>query len=264
MTCFDVFMEGVEQLFWRLDVVGVARRYDYYLPCAIEIVSKVLGYCVVAGSLGYKLPQISTVYKSQSAHGLSAAAFELDVIVFTASLGYSVRSRLPLSEYGEQGIVLAQNLVLVVLVWHFNGTQSSRRFFCVLAEIVATIAIVSLLSRQCEPAFCAGLDAGVAPLCLAKRCTFGRVRVENTANFDESPAATHRPTCHVDFYTECGGEPRQNSHHPRWLDGPLHALQLFLFLFSQFCRPRANYSLPTKHNLSVTERKVGWSLESFR
>lgn len=82
--CWEVFLDGVDQLFLKLDAVGVVRQINYYLPCAMNVVSKVLGYAVILGSLGFKLPQISAILKSRSAKGLSLAAFELDAFVFVS------------------------------------------------------------------------------------------------------------------------------------------------------------------------------------
>ena len=38
--------------------MGCVQKVDYYLPCALEIVSKVASYGIIAGSAMLKLPQI--------------------------------------------------------------------------------------------------------------------------------------------------------------------------------------------------------------
>lgn len=124
--CWRVFVEGVEQLFVKADPVGVVRRADYYLPCAQLVLSKLLGYVVILGSLGFKVPQMAAIWSSKSAAGLSTTAFELDVLVFLSAVGYSLRMGFPVSAYGEQGVVLVQNAMLVLLVWRFSQASPTR------------------------------------------------------------------------------------------------------------------------------------------
>ncbi|KAH8046601.1 hypothetical protein JL720_16326 [Aureococcus anophagefferens] len=102
-------VEGMHQLFVELDPVGCVKKVDYYLPCALEIVSKVASYGIIAGSAMLKLPQIAAILASRSAAGLSTLSFELDALVFVASVAYSSKLGYAFSTYGEQVIVLAQN-----------------------------------------------------------------------------------------------------------------------------------------------------------
>lgn len=142
--CWDVFLDGVDQLLLQFDAVGVLRRRDYYLPCALQVLSKALGYLIILGSLGFKLPQISAIWRSRSAEGLSPASFELDVLVYTASLGYSVRNHFPFSEFGEQAVVLAQNLLLLGLVWLFAEVSRARRALAA-SLLMAAVGLVAAL-----------------------------------------------------------------------------------------------------------------------
>ena len=48
--CWTVFVEGLSQLFVKRDVIGVASQFKYYLPCALAILSKLVGFAIVAGS----------------------------------------------------------------------------------------------------------------------------------------------------------------------------------------------------------------------
>lgn len=44
-----------------------------------DLISKVLGYAIMLGAVGLKLPQILSIVKSGSADGLSAISLYLDV-----------------------------------------------------------------------------------------------------------------------------------------------------------------------------------------
>ncbi|KAJ8609176.1 hypothetical protein CTAYLR_008420 [Chrysophaeum taylorii] len=127
---------------------GVVRRLEYYAPCALFVLSKVLGYLVIAGSLGFKLPQIAGMWRHRSAEGLSLVSCELDVLVFVASLGYSLRRRLPISEFGEQASVLVQNLVILSFVWRFAEATTRARMCGAVAAALAACMAISFIPRH--------------------------------------------------------------------------------------------------------------------
>ncbi len=79
--CWPIFLEGLKQLFVELDPVGCVRKLDYYLPCALDAVSRAASLCIVAGAALLKVPQILNVLKAKSADGLSLLSLELDVLL---------------------------------------------------------------------------------------------------------------------------------------------------------------------------------------
>ena len=62
--------ECIDSVFINLNILDV--------PCLKLILSKVLGYAIVAGSVLVKLPQILKIYGSASVVGLSLATFLLE------------------------------------------------------------------------------------------------------------------------------------------------------------------------------------------
>ena len=80
--------------------------------------------------------------RARSAEGLSAAAFELESWGLLVHAAYGAVSRLPFSSYGEAAILLAQNLLLLALVYRYAGTSVARvgGVFGVLAAAVAVLA----------------------------------------------------------------------------------------------------------------------------
>ena len=83
------------------------------------LVSQVLGLAIVAGSVILKLPQVINIVRAGSVAGISGLSFYLDVAVFAITTTYNVLEGNPFSTYGEAAIILAQNLVLVVMYWHY-------------------------------------------------------------------------------------------------------------------------------------------------
>ncbi|XLU62810.1 hypothetical protein S245_022019, partial [Arachis hypogaea] len=76
--------------------------------CLLPLISKLLGYAIVAASTTVKLPQIMKILKHQSVRGLSMISFELEVVGYTIALAYCLHKGLPFSAYGELLFLLIQ------------------------------------------------------------------------------------------------------------------------------------------------------------
>nr|GMD89152.1 mannose-P-dolichol utilization defect 1 protein homolog 2-like [Ipomoea batatas] len=69
--------------------------------CLLPLISKLLGYAIVAASTTVKLPQILKILSHKSIRGLSVVAFELELLGYTIALGYCLHKGLPFSAFGE-------------------------------------------------------------------------------------------------------------------------------------------------------------------
>ncbi|KAL0438858.1 UNVERIFIED_CONTAM: Mannose-P-dolichol utilization defect 1 protein2 [Sesamum latifolium] len=76
--------------------------------CLLPLISKLLGYCIVAASTTVKLPQILKILQHRSIRGLSVLSFELEVVGYTIALAYCLHKGLPFSAYGELAFLLIQ------------------------------------------------------------------------------------------------------------------------------------------------------------
>lgn len=115
------------------------QRYE--LPakaCVLPLLSKVLGYAIVAASVFLKLPQIYVIVKNRSIKGLSVPSFELEVAGFTIALAYCLFKELPFSAYGELVFILAQSVACLGLIYYYSpkvgpGTWFKTALYCALA-----------------------------------------------------------------------------------------------------------------------------------
>ena len=75
-----VFMteECVDTIFIKLNI--------FHAECLKMILSKALGYAIVAGSMFVKFPQIATIYSGGSVVGLSLATFVLETFCVIVSI----------------------------------------------------------------------------------------------------------------------------------------------------------------------------------
>ncbi|KAG8377462.1 hypothetical protein BUALT_Bualt08G0035500 [Buddleja alternifolia] len=109
--------------------------------CLLPLISKLLGYCIVAASTTVKLPQILKILKHSSVRGLSVVAFELEVVGYTIALAYCLHKGLPFSAYGELAFLLIQAIILVAIIYYFSqplGTKTWIRalLYCGLAPTI--------------------------------------------------------------------------------------------------------------------------------
>ncbi len=97
------------------------------VPCLKSIVSRGLSFGIIAGAGVLKVPQIYNFAKHRSTAGVAATMLYLDVLSFTPGPVYNTLQQRPFFTYGEQLIVLAQNVVLVAMMWAFaeKGAQGS-------------------------------------------------------------------------------------------------------------------------------------------
>ncbi|CAK9144202.1 unnamed protein product [Ilex paraguariensis] len=116
--------------------------------CLLPLISKLLGYCIVAASTTVKVPQILKILKHKSIRGLSLVAFELEVVGYTIALAYCLHKGLPFSAYGELAFLLIQALILVAIMYYFS--QPLRTTTWIRALLYCGVA-PTILAGQIDP-----------------------------------------------------------------------------------------------------------------
>ncbi|XP_077225433.1 mannose-P-dolichol utilization defect 1 protein homolog 2-like isoform X1 [Tasmannia lanceolata] len=111
--------------------------------CLLPLISKLLGYCIVAASTTVKVPQIYKILKHNSVRGLSVASFELEVIGFTIALAYCLHKGIPFSAYGELVFLLIQAIILVGIIYNYSQPLGAKiwiraSLYCALAPTILT------------------------------------------------------------------------------------------------------------------------------
>jgi len=97
-------------------------------PCFKFVVSKTLGYGIVAGSAAVKLPQVFNIVKAGSVDGLSGSAILIEWSASIASFSYYVALGYPFSTWGENFFLFFQNAIITTLYMRFTVGLASPRF----------------------------------------------------------------------------------------------------------------------------------------
>ncbi|KAL4541787.1 hypothetical protein Ndes2437B_g06121 [Nannochloris sp. 'desiccata'] len=129
---------GISIGLWPLFVSALNSLKNGNLPpkvILIALVSEALGLGIVLGSTMVKMPQILAVVRAKSAEGLSPLSFELETLGLAIAATYGTLNNLAFSAYGESAAMLIQNIILLLLVYRYQGRSSSRTagLFAVLA-----------------------------------------------------------------------------------------------------------------------------------
>ncbi|RLN57120.1 hypothetical protein BBJ28_00004499 [Nothophytophthora sp. Chile5] len=97
-----------------------ATQHDFTnVECLKAVVSKALSYAIITGSLILKLPQILKILGAKDVTGLTPTSFYMEVVLYLSSTIYNMLRGYPVSTWGENLVILAQNVVLVLLLWAF-------------------------------------------------------------------------------------------------------------------------------------------------
>jgi len=104
------------------------------------LVSKILGYGILVGSLFLQVPQLYKILKLKSVAGISRWSRYSEVPINTSSCIYHFLIGAPLSTWGENIIVLTQNIFIVSLCWIWEKQRVAKR------EMFLAVAFLAVLS----------------------------------------------------------------------------------------------------------------------
>ncbi|KAK9835094.1 hypothetical protein WJX84_012224 [Apatococcus fuscideae] len=122
-------MSGSDQDTWSLIQVVLQFASQGSIPpqaVLTLLLSKLLGYLIIAGACYVKVPQILALRKAKSAEGLSASAFELEQIGYSIHSTYGFIMGLPFTAFGEAIIMLLQNTLLICQVYYYSKAPIVR------------------------------------------------------------------------------------------------------------------------------------------
>ncbi|KAI0712695.1 mannose-P-dolichol utilization defect 1 protein [Earliella scabrosa] len=94
------------------------------IECLKYSLSKGLGLGIVVGGSIMKVPQLLLIVSARSARGLSLTAYVLETLSYAITLAYSYRNNFPFSTYGENFFLTIQNVIITLLIVHYNPPSS--------------------------------------------------------------------------------------------------------------------------------------------
>ncbi|KAI0208820.1 Mannose-P-dolichol utilization defect 1 protein [Lamellibrachia satsuma] len=114
------------------------------------VISKCLGFGIIAGSVLVKLPQIAKIIIGNSGEGINVRGVTLELVAALSSLAYSAAKGFPFSAYGEGLFLTVQTWAIGFLVIFYRGHfmlsfAYTTTFLAALVFLLSPLAPISLL-----------------------------------------------------------------------------------------------------------------------
>jgi len=98
-------------------------------PCTKLVISKLLGYAIVLGSAGVKMPQVYNIVRAGGVEGLSGPSVLIEWFASIASFSYFMALGYPFSTWGENFFLFFQNGIIAALYLRFQARSGSGQFW---------------------------------------------------------------------------------------------------------------------------------------
>ena len=123
---FYVFTEKCfEKYFSHADFLDV--------ECMRTTISKGINLGIIAGAFIFKVPQVFNIIFAGDVQGLSAASLYMDVASFLPITVFNILNGNDFVTYGEQLVVLTQNILIVALFWYYLPTTEKPSILFMLS-----------------------------------------------------------------------------------------------------------------------------------
>jgi len=142
---FFMSSECYEDLFIKLNFANV--------ECLKMIISKFLGYAILAGSLLLRLPQILKIVRAKSGAGISCMSEILMLFSIFGTMSYGYFKQFPISTYGDSfSLYIQANLVLICILYYdrkycsavLTLICSTAAFYLMYIDLIPDTVIIGL------------------------------------------------------------------------------------------------------------------------
>lgn len=132
-------------LFFREDCFNEFLKFNiFYKDCISITISKGLGYGIILGASAVKLPQVFNILKAQSGAGILVSMFYMEAYMHIINGCYNIHLGSPFSVYGENFCLLAQNLLLIALIWYYERNTTPLKMCLVSLSILGPLTYLFL------------------------------------------------------------------------------------------------------------------------
>ncbi|CAF0856622.1 unnamed protein product [Adineta ricciae] len=126
----------------------VLKQHFFDMACNKMLLSKILGYAILVGSLLVKLPQIVKIKWNKSGVGISVFAETIMLVAIFGTMAYGYTSGYALSVYGDSYFLFIQTLLIILLVLYYQKRYLAVVVYLVLCSIAGFLMFQKLLPPQ--------------------------------------------------------------------------------------------------------------------
>ncbi|XP_074658129.1 mannose-P-dolichol utilization defect 1 protein-like isoform X2 [Tubulanus polymorphus] len=100
-------------------------KHNFFeVVCLKILLSKVLGYAIIVGSVLVKLPQIVKILSAKSGAGISMLSIIMELVAIASAAAYGWAMKYPFSAYGEGIFLMIQTTLIGFFVLIFGGQMA--------------------------------------------------------------------------------------------------------------------------------------------
>lgn len=112
-------------------------------PVLGDVIAKVLGYVIGAGSMAVYLPILLSLLKNKSSDGFSAQTWVFNLLGISLACIYPIKKLFPLSTFVELTLLVAQSVGILGLICYYQGMMKEYTGFMVAYALVGFYAIAT-------------------------------------------------------------------------------------------------------------------------
>jgi mannose-P-dolichol utilization defect protein 1 len=113
LMSFFVTPQCYEELFYKFNVFNTL--------CVKMVISKGLGYAILAGSLMLRVPQILKIVQAKSGQGISLLSEVLMILAGFGSMAYGYTKQFPIAAYGDIYFLYIQEIIILFLILYYQN-----------------------------------------------------------------------------------------------------------------------------------------------
>ncbi|XP_017463083.1 PREDICTED: mannose-P-dolichol utilization defect 1 protein homolog [Rhagoletis zephyria] len=119
---------------------GYVDDFDFLnVICFKQLLSKCLGYGIIAGSLLVKVPQVKKLLNNKSGEGINLISVLLDLTAITSHMSYNYVKGYPFSAWGDSTFLAFQTAIIAALVLYYGGKKAVSFLFCIVYALIVYV-----------------------------------------------------------------------------------------------------------------------------
>ncbi|CAK9303998.1 unnamed protein product [Gordionus sp. m RMFG-2023] len=123
------------------------------MECTKIVISKVLSYTIIMGSLLVKLPQIIKIFQARNCDGISIYSILVELLAITTTMIYGYAQDFPFSSWGDSLFMGIQTFIIANLYFYYNqrilkGSNSNNLATCLIFSSFYILIIGIFMAPQ--------------------------------------------------------------------------------------------------------------------
>lgn len=110
-------------------------------PCMLTAFSKVLGIVLIGTMTIGQIPQIVKILRKRSASGVSLFSILLMLQASSSTVAYAIHKRFPVSTWGENIVLMHENVVLICLLLRYSKRARASLSFLLVFIIYMLVLL---------------------------------------------------------------------------------------------------------------------------